>query len=193
MNANNMTDGSDGLSGTVDLLAAGGLLLGWFLTGDGVLISIAVAGCGSIAGFLVFNWPPARVYLGDSGAYWVAFLLTALCVPALSSWHAIVGVMCIMALLELELLASILRRMRGHHELTRGDRRHIYDVIHLWFGLSATRIDALYALIGLISSSIGVLVWRGASVVLGLAWLASLSTLVLLLYQWSRTRKVVMR
>jgi len=193
MNAYNMTDGSDGLSGTVGLFAAGGLLVGWLLAGETVLMSIAAASCGSIVGFLIFNWPPARVYLGDSGAYWMGFLLTALCVPALSSWHAVVGVMCIMALLELELLASVLRRIRGHQGLTGGDRGHIYDVIQLGLGQSATWVDVLYGVIGLVSSGIGVLVWRGTPAILGLAWLAVLSVLVVLLYQGSSSRKGVVR
>lgn len=193
MNAYNMTDGSDGLSGTVGLFAAGGLLVGWLLAGETVLACIAAASCGSIVGFLIFNWPPARVYLGDSGAYWMGFLLTALCVPALSSWHAVVGVMCIMALLELELLVSVLRRMRGHQELAGGDRRHIYDVIQLRLGQSATGIDVLYGVIGLVSSGIGVLVWRGAPAILGLAWLGVLSILVFLLYLGPISRKGVVR
>jgi len=182
MNAYNMTDGSDGLSGTVGLCAAGGLLVGWLLAGETVLAGIAAASCGGIVGFLIFNWPPARVYLGDSGAYLMGFLLTALCIPALSSWHAVVGVMCIMSLLELELTGSILRRILGHRGLTGGDRGHIYDVLHLRLGQSATRIDVLYGLIGLISSGIGILVWRGAPTILGLIWLAVLSVLVVLLY-----------
>lgn len=193
MNAYNMTDGSDGLSGTVGLFAAGGLLVGWLFAGETVLASIAAASCGSIVGFLIFNWPPARVYLGDSGAYWMGFLLTALCIPALSSWHAVVGVMCIMSLLELELTGSILRRILGHRGLTGGDRGHIYDVLHLRLGQSATRIDVLYGLIGLISSGIGILVWRGAPTILGLIWLAVLSVLVVLLYWWSRPKKGVVR
>jgi len=193
MNAYNMTDGSDGLSGTVGLFAAGGLLVGWLFAGETVLASIAAASCGSIVGFLIFNWPPARVYLGDSGAYWMGFLLAALCVPALSSWHAVVGVMCIMALLELELLASVLRRIRGHQGLTGGDRGHIYDVIQLGLGQSATWVDVLYGVIGLVSSGIGVLVWRGTPAILGLAWLAVLSVLVVLLYQGSSSRKGVVR
>jgi UDP-N-acetylmuramyl pentapeptide phosphotransferase/UDP-N-acetylglucosamine-1-phosphate transferase len=193
MNAYNMTDGSDGLSGTVGLFAAGGLLVGWLLAGETVLMSIAAASCGSIVGFLIFNWPPARVYLGDAGAYWMGFLLTALCIPALSSLHAVVGVMCIMALLEVELLASVLRRIREHQGLTGGDRGHIYDVLHLRLGQSATRIDVLYGFIGLISSGIGILVWRGAPTILGLTWLAVLSVLVALLYRWSRPEKGVVR
>jgi UDP-GlcNAc:undecaprenyl-phosphate GlcNAc-1-phosphate transferase len=191
MNAYNMTDGSDGLSGTVGLFAAGGLLAGWLLAGEAVFAGIAAASCGSIVGFLIFNWPPARVYLGDAGAYWMGFLLTALCIPALLSWHAVVGVVCIMAPLELELLASVLRRVRGHQGLTGGDREHIYDVVHLRLGLSATGIDVLYGLVGLVSSGVGVMVWRGAPAILGLAWLAVLCVSTVLLYRRLRSGRVV--
>lgn len=187
MNAFNMTDGSDGLSGTVGLCAAGGLLAGWLLAGEAVLAGIAAAFCGSIVGFLIFNWPPARVYLGDSGAYLIGFVLTALCIPALSSLHAAVGVICIMALFELELIGSIFRRMYGHQRLAEGDRRHIYDVLRMWPGQSASRVDLLYGIFGLVSSGMGILVWRGAPAILGIAWLAVLCILVILVYRrlWS--------
>lgn len=191
MNACNMTDGSDGLSGTVGLLAVGGLLVGWLLAGEVVLAEIAAASCGSIVGFLVFNWPPARVYLGDSGAYLMGFLLTGLCVPALLSWHAIVGVICIMVLLELELLASVMRRALARQGLVKGDRRHIYDVLRLRFRQSAIRVDVLYGLVGLVSSGIGVLVWRGASVIIGIIWIVFLSGAVVVLYRKSGSGKVV--
>jgi UDP-GlcNAc:undecaprenyl-phosphate GlcNAc-1-phosphate transferase len=188
MNAYNMTDGSDGLSGIVGLIAAGGLLIGWVLAGETVLAGIAAGACGSIAGFLIFNLPPARVYLGDSGAYWMGFLLTALCIPALSSLHGVVAVMCIMALLELELLASVLRRLGHHQGLAGGDRGHIYDVLLERMGQSKTRLNALYGIVGLLSSSTGVLVWRGAPAVLGLAWLAVLSIFAFVLYRGLRSR-----
>ena len=123
----------------------------------------------------------------------MGFLLTALCIPALSSWHAVVGIMCIMALLELELLASVLRRIGEHQGLMGGDREHIYDVLHLRLGQSATRIDVLYGLTGLISSGIGILVWRGVPAILGLIWLAVLSVLVVFLYRWSRPEKGIVR
>jgi UDP-GlcNAc:undecaprenyl-phosphate/decaprenyl-phosphate GlcNAc-1-phosphate transferase len=190
MNACNMTDGSDGLLGTVSLCAASGLVVGWLLAGEALLAWVAIATCGGIVAFLFFNWPPARVYLGDSGAYLMGFMLTALCIPTLSSWQAVIGVMCIMAPLELELLTTVLRRMRGHQELTMGDRRHIYDVVHFSLGQSAARIDVVYAVAGLGSSLIGVLVWRGAPIILGAGWLVLLSILVVLLNRKPTSGKV---
>jgi UDP-GlcNAc:undecaprenyl-phosphate GlcNAc-1-phosphate transferase len=194
MNACNMTDGSDGLLGTVSLCAAGGLLACWLLAGGTVYAEIAAVACGSILAFLVFNWPPARVYFGDTGAYGIGFVLTALCIPAMTSWQAVSGIICIMAPLELELLTSVLRRVRGHQELAMGDRRHIYDVMHASLGMPASGIGIIYAVVGLGSSFTGVLVWRGAPAILGAGWLALLCALVLLLYRrGSTSRKVEQR
>jgi UDP-N-acetylmuramyl pentapeptide phosphotransferase/UDP-N-acetylglucosamine-1-phosphate transferase len=189
INACNMTDGSDGLLGTVSICAAGGLLACWLLAGGTAYAGIAAAVCGSILAFLVFNWPPARVYLGDTGAYCIGFVLTALCIPAMASWQAVSGIICIMAPLELELLTSVLRRVRGHQELAMGDRRHIYDVMHASLGMPAPRIDIIYAVVGLGSSFTGVLVWRGAPAILGAGWLALLCALVLLLYRRGSTSR----
>ncbi len=99
--------------------------------------------------------------------------------------------MCIMALLELELVASVLRRVRGHQGLAGGDREHIYDVVQLRLGWSATRTNVSYGLIGLVSSGIGVMVWRGVPAILGLAWLAVLSVSIVLLYRRLRSGRVV--
>lgn len=189
MNACNMTDGSDGLLGTVSLGATGGLLVCWLFAGGSVYAQIAAATCGGVLAFLVFNWPPARIYFGDTGAYCVGFILTALCIPAMTSWQAALGIMCIMAPLELELLSSVLRRVRGHQELAMGDRRHIYDVMHTSLRLSALSIDIIYAVAGLGSSFTGVLVWRGAPAILGAGWLALLCVLVLLLYRRGSTSR----
>jgi hypothetical protein len=71
--------------------------------------------------------------------------------------------------------------------LAGGDRSHIYDVIQLRFGQPAARTNVLYGLTGLVSSGIGVMVWRGASTILGIAWLAVLSILVVLLYRKSQS------
>ena len=75
MNAVNLLDGQDGLAGAVGLIAAMGLA---WLGGDARPYSLALAG--ALAGFLVFNRPPARIYLGDGGAYLLGTAL-ALALP----------------------------------------------------------------------------------------------------------------
>jgi len=68
-NAFNMTDNADGLAAGTGALALGGLaLLLRPATGCGWAALAGLAGAGALAGFLVWNRPPARLYLGDAGA-----------------------------------------------------------------------------------------------------------------------------
>ncbi len=77
-NATNLTDGVDGLCGTTAFVAALALmLLAGFagVPGEGVL---AVALAGGLAGFLVWNFHPARVFMGDTGSLFIGGALTAI-------------------------------------------------------------------------------------------------------------------
>ena len=78
MNLINLIDGLDGLAGGVGLLLMG--LLGFLAYESGVAISfvLALGMVGSIFGFLFHNFPPAKVYMGDSGAYLIGFVIAAL-------------------------------------------------------------------------------------------------------------------
>lgn len=72
-NAFNLMDNMDGLMPGVGALAALGLAAAGF--GPAPLLP---ALAGGLMGFLVFNWPPARIYLGDSGSHLTGFTLAAL-------------------------------------------------------------------------------------------------------------------
>ena len=79
INGVNLIDGLDMLAGGVAAVAAGGFAV--ILHGSGRQLAIALAA--SLLGFLVYNRPPARVYLGDGGAY---LLGTGLTVLVAESW-----------------------------------------------------------------------------------------------------------
>ncbi|HEY7947243.1 MAG TPA: hypothetical protein VID75_06185, partial [Acidimicrobiales bacterium] len=74
INGVNMIDGLDTLAGGVVAVAAVGFA--WLLRGDGRTLGVALA-C-ALAGFLVYNRPPARIYLGDGGSYLLGTALAVL-------------------------------------------------------------------------------------------------------------------
>ena len=77
-NATNLTDGVDGLCGFTGFIAALALLL---ISGIGALLSqsiLAVSLAGGLAGFLVWNFHPAQVFMGDTGSLFIGGALTAL-------------------------------------------------------------------------------------------------------------------
>lgn len=77
-NAVNLIDGFNGLSGFVTVIALLGLGLVAYLAGDQMVFTIALATAGAVAGFLVWNYPKAKIFLGDGGAYLVGFIIAEL-------------------------------------------------------------------------------------------------------------------
>jgi UDP-GlcNAc:undecaprenyl-phosphate GlcNAc-1-phosphate transferase len=126
INGVNLLDGLDGLAGGVTAAACGAfaLLL------HGAARDLAVGFTFALVGFLAYNRPPARVYLGDGGAY---LLGTALAVMVARAWGSgvrpSIGVagLLLVAIPSAEVAFTVVRRLRGGRALAAGDRGHSYD------------------------------------------------------------------
>ena len=125
VNAVNLLDGLDGLASGVALASA----IGFAIIGGSARIP-ALAFAGALAGFLVFNRPPAKIYLGDSGAYLCGGALALLAALALRSGHGVAAwsaVPLLVALPVFDTCVAIVRRRRDGRPLFAGDRSHVYD------------------------------------------------------------------
>ena len=125
LNAVNLLDGQDGLGAGVGAVIALG-----FATLGGNATPIGLALSGALVGFLALNRPPARIYLGDAGAYLVGTTLALL--PALSrhaptNWSIWWAVPLLVAMPVIDTTVAIVRRLRMHQSLLSGDRSHVYD------------------------------------------------------------------
>ena len=78
INAFNLLDIMDGLSAGVGAVSASCLLVVALLQGDQTIAVMLVALLGSLLGFLRYNWHPARIYMGDTGAMFIGLLLGAM-------------------------------------------------------------------------------------------------------------------
>ena len=78
INAFNLLDIMDGLSAGVGAVSASCLLVVALLQGDKTIAVMLVALLGSLLGFLRYNWHPARIYMGDTGAMFIGLLLGAM-------------------------------------------------------------------------------------------------------------------
>lgn len=84
-NAFNLIDGIDGLAGSIALLISG--FLGWaaYKSGAHIDATIAFAISGSSFGFLLYNWFPSKVFMGDTGSMVFGFMLTTLMIKFLGT------------------------------------------------------------------------------------------------------------
>lgn len=78
INAFNLLDIMDGLSAGIGAVSASALLVVALLQGDQAIAFMLAALIGSLVGFLKYNWQPARIYMGDTGAMFIGLLLGAM-------------------------------------------------------------------------------------------------------------------
>lgn len=82
VNAYNMLDHADGLAAAVGIVALVALALGQMMMAEWFVPGVALVTAGALAGFLIYNFPPARLFMGDAGSYLVGYLLAVLTIVA---------------------------------------------------------------------------------------------------------------
>ena len=159
-NAMNLIDGMDGLAGGISSIAA--LFIGVIslIHGDSIIALFAFILFASSVGFLVFNFPPAKIFMGDSGSLFLGFVIAVL--PLLkrggpSSTYTILTVFSLMMIPILDTLDAIIRRRKKRIPFYHADQNHLHHKC-LRLGFSNKKILLLvYSLTAL--NGIGALLW----------------------------------
>jgi UDP-GlcNAc:undecaprenyl-phosphate GlcNAc-1-phosphate transferase len=128
-NAVNLIDGQDGLAGGLGAIASVGLAA--VIAANGADPALALVVAGALVGFLAWNLPPARVFLGNGGAYGLGALLTVLAAQATigHGWHGLLAAALCLGVFAFELTFTVARRLVASQGLATGDRRHSYDLL----------------------------------------------------------------
>ncbi|MGB8360869.1 MAG: MraY family glycosyltransferase [Acidimicrobiia bacterium] len=125
INAVNLYDGLDGLAGLSTLIAALGLA--WLFAGRGLESLPPLELAAALGGFLLLNWHPAKVFLGDSGSYLVGLALAHGMLSSGDSTGEVIVAMGLFGVFAIDLVASVARRLLSGARLFEGDRSHLYD------------------------------------------------------------------
>ena len=154
-NAVNFTDGIDGLCSSVTLTSAAALIVVAFMRnnlGAGVVASALAGAC---AGFLIWNWNPAKVFMGDTGSMFLGGMVVALAY----------AVDCPLILLPvgiiyfIEGLSDVLQI--GYFKLTHGKRIFKMAPIHHHFEMSGwkeKKIVVVFSVVNIIGCATGIAV-----------------------------------
>ncbi len=177
-NSLNLLDGLDGLCGGVTVIMSLGFLLlaGTLSSKDPVIETLCLALMGSLTGFLYFNRPPARIFMGDAGSLLlgvvVAVIITLLTRQARHLW---LSCLMVMGLPLLDTGTTVVRRCLNRRPLFVPDRGHLYDQIMDRGATLSQTLGFCYAL-ALVAALLGL-----ALSTLSLPWALTASTLLLLL------------
>ena len=145
INAYNLIDGLDGLCGSFSISTICTLGILYTFTGnpESILCFILAA---SIFGFLCFNWPPAKLFMGDAGSQFLGFMISVF--PLFSSdnvfeFNKFLIMIVITAFPVFDTIAAIWRRIRDKKPIMSPDRSHLH---HKLLNMGYSKKSALYLL-----------------------------------------------
>jgi UDP-GlcNAc:undecaprenyl-phosphate GlcNAc-1-phosphate transferase len=127
-NATNLIDGLDGLSGSVSLMILLGFLVLGFKYHDDIIISLSSILILAILVFLYFNWTPAKIFLGDSGALLMGFTIALIAIK-LIDYISPTSVFFLTGIPILDTLFVMVNRIKNHKSPFVADRTHLHHHI----------------------------------------------------------------
>jgi len=129
INAINYQDGMDGAAGTTVIISLIAFSFLAWISGNNLAFLISLVLGPVILGFLIFNFPPANIFMGDSGAYFLGFILAVLTLIFLkiNDISAILGLIFILGLPLFDGIFTNLRRIFKGKSIFIGDRAHFFD------------------------------------------------------------------
>ncbi len=152
MNTINWLDGLDGVAAGVTLIASGVLFLHTFRLGQLSLALLPLALAGAVLAFLLFNFPPAKIFLG-SGAPLLGFTLAVLSVIGGTKAGT---ALLVLAIPILDVAWQILNRARTGHSPFAADRGHLHHRLYD-AGVSNRTIVALYYALSVIFGALALI------------------------------------
>lgn len=147
INSLNLLDGIDGLATTIGIILCATIsVIAVFMSQPAVAVVAAVF-VGSLLGFLPFNFPPARMFLGDAGSMLIGLVVGTLAIGGSMKGPATVAMaapLAIWALPIFDSVAAIIRRKLSGRSIYATDRGHLHHRLMAVFGKN-TRVLAVVA------------------------------------------------
>ncbi|MBO4897490.1 MAG: undecaprenyl/decaprenyl-phosphate alpha-N-acetylglucosaminyl 1-phosphate transferase [Clostridia bacterium] len=160
-NAVNLIDGLDGLAAGVSSIASMTLLCIALIASEENIALITAALTGACFGFLPYNFNPAKIFMGDTGAMFLGFILSCVSIMGVFKAYAVISFFVPLIVLGLPLFDTgfvMLRRMKDHKPIMGADRGHLHHKL-LDMGLTQKQtVGILYLISSLLGLSAIVLI-----------------------------------
>ncbi len=164
-NAINLLDGLDGLACGVSSISSLTLLCIALLVGEPEIAFATAALAGACFGFLPYNFNPAKLFMGDTGALFLGFMLSTLSIQGLFKGYAVISLAVPFLILGLPLFdtfSAMLRRAKEHRPIMSPDRGHLHHRL-VDAGLSQKQaVTVIYLMCAVLCVIAVALIWTGA-------------------------------
>ncbi len=154
-NALNLIDGLDGLAGSISLVILDSFLYIGYINQDSLIITICLTTIVSLVAFLILNWNPAKIFMGDSGSLFLGFVISVVATLSLKYIHPI-AIFYLAAIPILDTLVVMVRRIRKGISPFSPDKTHIHHILLGFFSKKVKKtvlflvlMQVLFSLVGL--------------------------------------------
>lgn len=128
-NALNLTDGLDGLAGSLSLIMMSAFLLVGYQFHDPLLINLSGGFIVALVVFLYFNWYPAKIFMGDSGSLTLGFVISILSIKSLE-YIPPSAVLFIIGIPLIDTFIVMRRRIQRGQSPFKADKNHIHHFMY---------------------------------------------------------------
>ena len=131
-NVINLVDGLDGLAGTIGVICFVAVAVLSNMQGFNGPLALGLVGAGCLCGFLLHNWPPASIYLGDSGSLMIGFMIGALAIESSmkkATGFALAIPLVLVSVPVFDTCMAIVRRKLNGRGIGEADRGHIHHCL----------------------------------------------------------------
>ncbi|MDX1641489.1 MAG: glycosyltransferase family 4 protein [Balneolaceae bacterium] len=194
-NIYNFMDGVDGIASVQALSASFGWIIFSFIWNEPILLTVNLFIFVSVLSFLVYNWSPARIFMGDVGSVYLGFLfgIMPFLAGALSDELTVGMTIWIGALVLWPFLFdgtfTLFRRLRNGENVFEAHRTHLYQRLNI-IGWSHSKISTLYLTFSLITTLIALFYIHEKDTIrlLLLILLLALSFIYVKTVQWAESK-----
>ncbi len=144
-NALNLIDGLDGLAGGVSIVILGSFYAIGYQHHDEFIMVLSGGFMAALAGFMVYNWHPASIFMGDSGSLMLGFAITTVAIKSLE-YISPVSVLFLTAIPIIDTSVVVIRRKRTGRRIFSADRCHLHHILHQFFA-GNTRKSVLFLIV----------------------------------------------
>ena len=154
-NALNLIDGLYGLAATVSIVILGTFFIVGYQNDDQFMMLVSGAFISALAAFLIFNWSPASIFMGDSGSLTLGFVISMLAIKSLE-YLPTVSILFIAAIPLFDTLIVMIRRKLKGRSAFDADSCHLHHILKHFFADDTKKtvlflgvLQAIYSITGL--------------------------------------------
>ncbi len=131
-NALNLIDGLDGLAGGISMVILGSFFAVGYYHQDVFIMVLAGGFFAALAAFMIYNWQPASIFMGDSGSLMLGFVITTVSIKSLE-YVAPISILFFAAIPIIDTVVVVIRRKKNSQKIFSPDRCHLHHVLQGFF------------------------------------------------------------